>query len=532
MSRLSGSFGQGSAVLRTKGAFVYGAAVILRDQDGIRWELAADFAPRLDRLFAGPAETVRSTAVRLITRHRLDGRVYYVKRYLHGSGVLIPAKYFFKSPASRMEWRVAPELIARGAEVVPHLAHGERWSWRGLVESILITEGREGFADVRTFRDVDPLKMQRTLGEFVRRIHQAGVLHRDLHVGNLLYSPLANAFCLVDVANVVLRPALSLEECVGNLVKLNLRLSLIPAFYEGYASSEAGLKAEVDRRTEARFRSSLPRNASKCLLHGPGFAPRRMGDLKWQVRVERLGEGLAWILEDPDGFLAHGARLLKDGRSSTVGCRDGLVLKRSNPRKRRNFMLDLFRDSRARRAFRLARHLELVQIASPRPVATADRRRFGFPWCSYLVMDEIPGATSLQAWGGNKRKAIRRVALMLARLHEEGFDHRDLKASNVVWDAQGQPCLLDLDGLRYVKRVPDRRAAGNLVRLAKAVLPVPHRGGAVAGAGQPTRTDCLRFLREYCRARGCANWRWWWREIARRMGSGGIGGRDANGEPV
>lgn len=488
-----------------------------RDQHGVQWELAADFAPLLDRLFEMPAETVRNTFVRLITRHRLEGRVYYVKRYLHGNSVLLPAKYFFKPPSSRSEWRVAPGLVARGVEVVPHMAHGERWSWRGLMESILITEGLEGFADVRTCQGVDPLQMQRALGVFVRRIHQAGIFHRDLHVGNLLYSPAANAFCLVDVANVVLKSALSLEERMNNLIKLNLRLSLSTAFYEGYGSSEAGLAAEVARLTEARFRASLPRYASNSLLPGPGFAPRRFGNLNWQVRISCLNEKTERILRDPDGFLANGAHLLKKGRSSTVGCRDGLVVKRSNPRKYRNFFIDLFRPSRARRAFRLARHLELVQIDSPRAIATADRRRFGLPWCSYLVMDEILGATAIRARRGHKREAIRRVAALLARLHEEGFGHRDLKASNLLVDADGKPYLVDLDGLRFIKRVPDRRAVSNLARLAQSIMAEQLQRKNSPGTVVLTKSDRLRFLRHYCRDRGRDDWRWWWQEIERNL---------------
>ena len=171
--------------------------------------------------------------------------------------------------------------------------------------------------------------------------------------------------------------------------------------------------------------------------------------------------------------------------------------------------IDLFRLSRARRAFRLARHLELVQIKSPIALATADRRRFRLLRCSYLLMEEIPGATRLRAWKGDKREAIRRLAALMARLHEEGFAHRDLKESNFAFDAKGNPYLLDLDGLRYVQQLSDRRAAMNLARLVESILAEAVQGDTV----QITRSDRVRFLQHYCQERKRTDWRWWWHTI-------------------
>jgi tRNA A-37 threonylcarbamoyl transferase component Bud32 len=474
--------------------------------------MAPAFKPLLEKVLSAPAETIKSMAVRCVTRHRVEGRVFYVKRYLHGNTLFDPTKSIFKKPASRREWSLAPQLVARGVAIVPHCAHGQKWSWRGWSETVLITEGLEGFADLRTFQGVDPLRSQRALGEFVRQMHAAGVFHRDLHIGNLLYSPAANAFCLVDVANVVLKTSLTREERIQTLAKLNWRHPLNAAFYEGYNFDEAGLPATVAHQTETRFRTNLPTLVQRSLRSGLAFAPRRVGQLQWQIRMP-LTEAMERILRDPDGFLQSGARLLKDGRSSTVGCRDGLVLKRSNPRKRRNLIIDLFRRSRGRRAFRLARHLELVRVTSPIALATADRRQLGLLRCSYLLMEEIPGATRLRAWMGDKREVIRRLAALIARLHEEGFANADLKESNFALDAKGNPHLLDLDGLRYVKRLPDRRAVNNLARLTESILAEAVEGDTV----RITRSDRVRFLQHYCQERKQTDWRWWWKKIAEQQ---------------
>jgi serine/threonine protein kinase len=93
---------------------------------------------------------------------------------------------------------------------------------------------------------------------------------------------------------------------------------------------------------------------------------------------------------------------------------------------------------------------------------------------------------------------------MLRRMHDAGFSHRDLKAPNLlVAPSSGPgaapdapalgPVLVDLDGLRYGRRVPARRRARDLMRLSVSL----------DEWGVARRTDRLRFLRAYLGRRGC-----------------------------
>ena len=116
----------------------------------------------------------------------------------------------------------------------------------------------------------------------------------------------------------------------------------------------------------------------------------------WQVRFELLSDSARQIIESPNQMLDGSVKLLKDGRSATVGARDGFVLKRYNFRRVSRLFKDLFRTSPAFDSFRKAYHLELAGIRTARPVAAAERRVLRFLIRSYFLMEEIPGAVSLE----------------------------------------------------------------------------------------------------------------------------------------
>jgi 3-deoxy-D-manno-octulosonic acid kinase len=135
----------------------------------------------------------------------------------------------------------------------------------------------------------------------------------------------------------------------------------------------------------------------------------------------------------------------------------------------------------------------LAGIPTARVVAVAERRIAGFLVCSFQLMEEIPGATTLQkflrAGGRLDRPLVREAAALVARLHEEGFTHGDLNDRNLVLDAKGGLFLIDLDALQFAPRA---RAALDLGRLARDML----KHASVTRAHRET------FLRHYCRLRG------------------------------
>jgi serine/threonine protein kinase len=141
---------------------------------------------------------------------------------------------------------------------------------------------------------------------------------------------------------------------------------------------------------------------------------------------------------------------------------------------------------------------------------------------SYLLTEAIENSTTLAEFFGRHWPAMkgderarwltrhsRQLARQLRRMHESGFDHRDLKFPNLLVsndESDDRTWLLDLDAVRAWPVLPRMRAMQNLSRLNVSSL-------LVAGL---RHTDRLRFLRWYLGSAFAAEWKRWWRRIVRR----------------
>ena len=262
-------------------------------RDGIRWDLTPGCEPLLAPLLAQPGRVVKESPAKRVSAHDIAGRTYYVKRYRHDAVALRSLKYLLKTPPARHEWRLASRLEALGVPVVRHIAHGERWNWFGLRESILITEGFDG-RPLDEAPDISPVAVM----DFVGLLHERGVLHEDLHPGNILARAEPLEFRLLDLDKTKLQSVVPAAEREDNLAFLGISLPL----------PLSGRAAE--RRVELRRRLLFERSR-RCLRHNREFAPRRFGGLRWRVRLPLLTPGAERVMADPEEFLRSRSMLLK-----------------------------------------------------------------------------------------------------------------------------------------------------------------------------------------------------------------------------
>jgi len=326
------------------------------------WETAPGFEALLEPVLDSDGELVKQSFRTVVTRHRVAGRVFYVKRYRHAVRPLAPMKYFFRLPKSHREWIHAAQLQERQVPVVPHWAHGERWAWCGLLESALITEGPGGYSSLAEAKDLESAVLQRALGNFVRQLHDHGVVHADFHPYNLLTSEGTLAFCLVDIDKIQFRAALDGPERLANLAMLQAWTPLTPSFYDGYGalSEQAGEIARLGAAVRRRYHASWAR---RCLRHAHEIESVHAGKVRWLVRGAARTKRLNEILARPDANRAALDYLVERYALSFNG---------------------------ARRAYRRAYHQELSGVPGPRPVAVGERRLLGLCLCDYFVADRSP----------------------------------------------------------------------------------------------------------------------------------------------
>lgn len=278
----------------------------------------------------------------------------------------------------------------------------------------------------------------------IERMHAAGMLHGDLHVGNLLAR--ADGIVLTDLQSARFLPWIPAWLRRRELGYLAFSLG------EPFPRELAATRFWAWRRAHRHWRSRTRR----CVVESGGFTA-------WQVDGAR---GFRRRDADPEALArALAARAATPPLKAHAGVAlwrcDGIVVKQHASARA------------ARAAWRAGNGLEARGIATARPLA----------WAGPLLWMQDAG-TTLSDWvdsswrdAGDATRAACGAALaeLLAALHRRGVYHADLKANNVAWRPGEPPRLLDYARVRFGRRVGWRRRAKNLAQL-NAALPDPVDG--------------------------------------------------------
>ncbi len=538
---------------------------------GRRWCLTPDAdavlgpdGPNLERWVAmGAAEVVKTGPHRTVYRVSLPGGTVYVK-HCRISGIRAWVREVLRPAKARLEFENALALAERGVPAVLPLAWGGPDShWPG--ESFLVTRSRDGVVPFVHFtehvlpdlhpvaRDAARRQLARALGQFLARLHDAGVIHPDPHPGNLLVElPPSHVprFYLIDLHDVRVSCPLSWTESRANLILFNrwfqLRVSRTDRarFWHSYRRSRqflplpaperwADQAREVERGTAASNLRFWAGRVSRCLGRNRHFKAVSANTVSGYAVRDLPGEFLAELLADPAAALARpGGRRLKDSPTSTVAefviqTAEGpkaVVLKRVLLRRWLDTLKNLLRRSPALRSWVAGHALRDRWLPTPRPLAVLHQSRWGFPAEGFLLTEKVPNPIGLPEAVASLQKLLprdrerrfrvwsARIARMVRTMHDRAISHRDLKAPNVILEGAAThpdcatPVLIDLVGVRVGRAVPFRQRAKELARLNASFL----------NSRLVTRTDRLRFLRMYLGAGeelGMGGWRVWWAAI-------------------
>jgi tRNA A-37 threonylcarbamoyl transferase component Bud32 len=546
----------------------------------IHWQVVSDLREcllgprglRLDEwLQEDRARIVKHGRHRTVYHVMLPERNFYVKHYpIYDTRSWL--RQLVRPSKALHEFHNAVEVARRGIATFVPLAVGEHRTWLGPAESYLVTQTLENTEALDDFlestwvtlpadrRQRLASRLGRVLGQFVARMHEAGIRHSDLHAGNLLLRLDAEdrpTLFLIDLHAVSFGPPLDWPASRDSLIMINRWFSVLVSrsdrwrFWASYfAARELGSKVlfREGGRTSAAVRQrrkSLARDLElrtlqsnlvfwrrkdrRCLRNNRRFRRLRARNVIGHAVCDLDGRLLDALLADPDGpFQDPQMALLKNSRSTAVaelevemaGKTRRMIYKRFHVTAWSDPWAASLRPTPALRSWQAGHGLRQRFLPTPRPLIVLHRVRRGLLHEGYLLVEKIEPACDLRQFlnaprveegrrGQLLRTAIVELARVIREMHRRRISHRDLKAANVLvqMDGDHRPriWLIDLVGVSRHRRLPRRRRVQNLARLNASFLQDP----------KITRTDRLRFLRTYLQwgLRGRETWKKWWHAV-------------------
>ena len=290
----------------------------------------------------------------------------------------------------------------------------------------------------------------------LRRLHSAGLVQDDLHLGNFLRHDGRLLVIDGDAVRVLSRgQALAPAQACANLAVLLAQLPpawdaqlevLLPAYGAGRQTPEHNLLRQHIARVRAwRVGDFLAKTVRECTL----FAVEHTATRFTAVRRPDAAQ-LASLLVAPDEAIRHG-RVLKDGGTCTVARsavnERQLVIKRYNLKGLRHALGRLWRPSRAWHSWRAAHRLLFFGIPTPAPLALIEERIGPLRRRAWLVSEYCPGPNLLNHLPADRAPAgevARALCSLFESLCQQRISHGDLKATNLPWDGE-RVLLIDLD---------------------------------------------------------------------------------------
>ncbi|WPC05624.1 lipopolysaccharide kinase InaA family protein [Pseudomonas benzenivorans] len=419
---------------------------------------------------AGPAPLTLLKLLRVLPGQRYVGLAQWRGRRVLAK-LLVGAK---AARHFRRELDGARLLAEQGLTTPALLADGLREGEGGWLLFDYL-EGAESLGDAWRAVEHEPVLgtgQQQVLGEAlaaVARLHAKGLWQADLHLDNLLRQ--GDRLWLIDGGGVqaqVPGQSLSRERALENLGVLfaQLPVELEPHIEEllvhyllvngEHALPLEALLEQVAKVRRWRLRDYLRKAARDCSL----FAAE-IGAFGLCVVRREQQDALQPLLDDLDRRTELG-HVYKTGGAATVARVElagrPLVVKRYNVKGALHWLKRFWRPSRAWHSWVEGHRLELLGIATPRPLAVLERR-----WCwlrgrAYLITEYCGGQDIIarfQPYSAKDGQSLPPESELLAldrlfaALLRERISHGDFKGHNLFWDERrGAWSLIDLDAMR------------------------------------------------------------------------------------
>jgi tRNA A-37 threonylcarbamoyl transferase component Bud32 len=472
------------------------------------------------RFFKDPIPAIKEMNGKVLRESRLrwaalfilqNHRRIFLKRD-RTKGWIESLKYLLFPSKARKEWFITCQLQKRNLNIPRPFGWMERVH-RGFVqESYYLSEavgsGVSLIDEAKGLGNHFPLL---ELAKTVRRMHQAGCIHPDLHAGNFMWD--GEALFLTDFHSARIVKSLSLRQKLWNLSLLFHSLRSIWGekdqirFMEAYFEEDPVLleKREallqsihswMDRLQKRQWRSRTKR----CLKESTEFSIKRekrshyyhRRDFPLDTMKRMVEEHLRVLREKPQAL----AKLSPNVTVSLLEEEGGKIsTKHYRPLRLWNHFREHFRNSRGLKAWVAGNGLRARGIPSLKPLGLMEKRNWSGLVESFFLMEAFEAGQELDRYiltrlEGFKEKGsfIKAFARWLSHYHQTNLFHRDMKTCNILVIKNGEEWvfyLLDLEDVRLDRKVRERDLFKSLLQLNTSTPKII------------TTTDRFRFLREY-----------------------------------
>jgi len=386
-------------------------------------------------------------------------------------------QHLARRDSAEHEWAALQRLHQVGVPVPEPLAFARRPGGGALIVTRHIP-GAETLDRALGGYAFERRRLLRTVGELIHRLHSAGSVHGDLHVGNILVGE--GGPVLVDLGRI--RPIDSrfdrirdiafldfslVQRGVSRSNRLRMRIAALELGHFRVAAEREQLR-EIGRASQARSieyyrgrtrRTLRPSEQFVRVMHGDSTGMRLADFSEQAVR--------AAVEEHRHQVETGGSCLIKHDHRSRVSAVDALgrmvVVKEVVKGGARKRFADLFRGSAGRRAWLGGHGLMIRGISVATPLAYLEERQGGIPHSSLVILEELSGArcvADLKPSDPEAEELPKQLLGLVIRLHRSGSLHGDLQSIHIYLaerEGKRELTLIDLEGVRFPERLHDRQ---------------------------------------------------------------------------
>jgi tRNA A-37 threonylcarbamoyl transferase component Bud32 len=485
---------------------------------GISWltsDTDRDYVSKVSATLESGGELLRATPHRRVLR--VAGRPPLIVKHFAPQGIPATLKSFIRpSPAAR-EWRALRKAVRLALPVPRPVALG--WRRKGLLrESFLVTEAVDDSLAVsaclfgsRRLAVVPRREVVRAAALAIRRMHDAGILHKDLHLDNMIVvtGNASPAVYLIDFQRAAFYRSLNPRLRMLNLAMLNGgctkaartdRLRFLKFYFSGNVPSASGwrsLAARLDKMGKRHRRRIWRSRQRRCLAENRDFKRVRFGTFAGIVRRDQQ-EALAACWQEPASCFSQ-ATIVISSRGRTQARLDSANRVHHITRYSGYGFLHAIKNfgasSPAQRAWITGNSCVMRGIAAALPMACLERRRWRLLPESYVISGSEKGDDLVTTWARcasdipAKRRLIGDFARYMAHMHDREIAIHRFTGKEIIVSGQ-EKCfaffLVDFSDV-FIGPLSRRKRIEHFWEITETF----GHGGVVS------KTDRLRFLRAY-----------------------------------